>query len=203
MEGWNFWWGIAAFFLGGLATQLNGWLAYRRQRKDRADDAADALRARQEEFELQHLVAFNQLVRNAVDKLYDYNGAVRWDVTSQGAASRGSGTAQRREEAGQAFEIELSKVTAELGFILADDIRGAAATLVGYMAERAGLLHTSAQIHLVELAHQADTVYLPIGERVRSIYAGRASVALAAAGSRHPAPPTRSRPFPSDHRIVG
>lgn len=25
MEGWKFWWGVAAFFLGSLSTQLNGW----------------------------------------------------------------------------------------------------------------------------------------------------------------------------------
>ncbi|MFG2130492.1 hypothetical protein ACGFNV_22120 [Streptomyces sp. NPDC048751] len=174
MEGWNFWWGVAAFFLGGLATQLNGWLAYRRQRKDRADDAADALRQRREEFELQHLVAFNQLVRNAVDKLYDYNGAVRWDIATQRSTARDHDTAQRRVEAGEAFQVEMSKVTAELGFILADDIREAAAALVGYMAEKSALLHASSQIHIIELAHQADLVYVPLGERIRDIYAGRA-----------------------------
>lgn len=173
MEGWNFWWGVAAFFLGGLATQLNGWLTYKRQRKDRADDATAALRQRREEFELQHLVAFNQLVRNAVDKLYDYNGAVRWDIATRDHDSRDQEIQQRRMETGEAFQIELSKVTAELGFVLADDIREAAAGLVGYMAEKAGLLHASNQIHLIEMAHQADTVYLPIGKRIRDIYAGR------------------------------
>lgn len=173
MEGWNFWWGIAAFFLGGLATQLNGWLAYHRQRKDRADDAAGALRQRREEFELQHLVAFNQLVRNAVDKLYDYNGAVRWDIATRGSDAGDQAIRQKREEAGEAFQIELSKVTAELGFILADDIREAAARLVGYMAEKSALLHASSQIHIIELAHQADAVYVPLGERIRGIYAGR------------------------------
>ncbi|MEV4043110.1 hypothetical protein [Streptomyces sp. NPDC049744] len=173
MEGLNFWWGIAAFFLGGLATQWNGWLAYRRQRKDRADDAADALRQRREEFELQHLVAFNQLVRDAVDKLYDYNGAVRWAVATRETDPRNEETQQRRVDTAEAFQIALSNVTAELGFVLADDVREAAAALVGYMAEKAGLLHASVQVQIVELAHQADAVYLPLGKRVRGIYAGR------------------------------
>ncbi len=65
MEGWKFWWGIAAFFLGGLATQLNGWLTYRRQRADKAAESADAARDRRDEFELQHLQA-------AADKLRAY-----------------------------------------------------------------------------------------------------------------------------------
>ncbi|MET7294909.1 hypothetical protein ABZS79_22725 [Streptomyces griseoloalbus] len=174
MEGWNFWWGVVAFFLGGIATQLNGWLDYRRQRKDRADDAEDALRQRREEFELQHLVTFNQLVRDAVDKLYDYNGAVRWSIAAREIDPRSEDVQQRREEAGEAFQLSLSMVTAELGFIVADDVRSAAATLVSYMAEKAALLHASGQIEIIALAHQADAVYVPLGTRVRNIYAGRA-----------------------------
>jgi hypothetical protein len=63
MEGWKFWWGIAAFFLGGLSTQLNGWLTYRRQRADKATETADAARSRRDEFELQHLQATAETLR--------------------------------------------------------------------------------------------------------------------------------------------
>ncbi|MEV5082358.1 hypothetical protein AB0K74_27135 [Streptomyces sp. NPDC056159] len=173
MEGWKFWWGIAAFFLGGLATQLNSWLTYRRQRKDKADEAADALRKRREEFELQHLVEFNQLLREAVDKLHDYSGAVRWYVHLRDTNSLDDAAEQRREEAADAFQVALFNVTAQLGFILADGIRHAAATTVGYMAQASGILHANGSLDVIELAHTADTVYLPLGDRVRAIYAGR------------------------------
>ncbi|MFF3843776.1 hypothetical protein [Streptomyces sp. NPDC002328] len=104
MEGWNFWWGIAAFFLGVLATQLNSWLAYRRQRKDRADDAADALRARREEFELQHLVEVNELMQAAVAALLDYHVSVLLFVDRRDRNSLSSEVEERREAAGAAAQ---------------------------------------------------------------------------------------------------
>lgn len=176
MEGWKFWWGIAAFILGGLSTQFNGWLTYRRQRKDRAVDAADVLRQRREEFELQHLVEFNGLLRTAVDKLQDYGGAVRWATHLRDTNSVDELATQRRLDTGDEFQIALSNVTAQLGFILSDSIRHAAATTVNYMIGQYALLNTPHNLDVIALAHKAQEVYTPLGDRVREIYAGQPQV---------------------------
>lgn len=56
-------WPVAAFFLGGLATQLTGWLNHRRQRAEKTEDAAAAFRQRREEFELDHLQRLNEALQ--------------------------------------------------------------------------------------------------------------------------------------------
>ncbi|MFJ1788365.1 hypothetical protein ACIOML_29175 [Streptomyces anulatus] len=58
-SGWMAVWPVAAFFLGGLATQLTGWLTHRRQQLERRQDAAAALHARRETFELDNLQELN------------------------------------------------------------------------------------------------------------------------------------------------
>ncbi|MGW5273623.1 hypothetical protein ACWEQP_13745 [Streptomyces sp. NPDC004044] len=50
---------MAVFFLGGVATQLTGWLTHRRQQLGREQDAAAALHTRREGFELDHLQRLN------------------------------------------------------------------------------------------------------------------------------------------------
>ncbi|MET9494301.1 hypothetical protein [Streptomyces sp. NPDC006552] len=173
MEGWKFWWGVVAFALGGVATQFNGWLTYRRQRKDKLDDAADALRQRREEFELQHLVEFNGLVRVASDKLIEYHGVVRHNRLL-GVSPNDAQAAQGRADAGSAFEAALSNVTAQLGFVLSDPIRFAAAGMVGYMVQQSALVDVGESLDVIALAHRTDEVYIPLGDRVREIYAGQA-----------------------------
>ncbi|MFF8931524.1 hypothetical protein ACF1AO_30135 [Streptomyces longwoodensis] len=173
MEGWKFWWGIAAFFLGGLATQLNGWLAYRRQRKDKAEDTADALRQRSEEFELQHLVEFNQLLREAVEKLIDYSSAVRCYVDLRDMNSLDESAEERREQAGGSSQAALANVAAQVGFILVDSVREAAEAAVDHIAGANALLHGSGSLDVMALSRVADSVHQGIGARVREIYAGR------------------------------
>jgi hypothetical protein len=170
---WNFWWGVAAFFLGGLATQLNGWLSYRRQRKDRADDAADALRKRREEFELQHLVDFNQLLTNAIEKLTEYSAAVRWYVSLRDTSSLDEEAERRREETSKALEVELSKVTAQLGFILDDKVRNRAGEVASQMLDALSVLHASGSPDLAGVWAKSSEAYDLLGQRVRSIYEGR------------------------------
>ncbi|MEV6166366.1 hypothetical protein AB0L71_31490 [Streptomyces sp. NPDC052052] len=173
MEGWTFWWGIAAFFLGGLATQLNGWLAYRRQRKDKAGDAADALRLRSEEFEMQHLVEFNQLLREAAEKLIDYSSAVRNHVHLRDTNCLDTSAEERREQAGEASQTALANVAAQVGLILADSVRGAADAAVDHMAGANALLHGNGCLDAMALSRVADPVHGGIGARVREIHAGR------------------------------
>ncbi|MEU4012095.1 hypothetical protein AB0H30_27040 [Streptomyces pseudogriseolus] len=173
MEGWNFWWGIAAFFLGGLATQLNGWLAYRRQRKDRADDAADVLRQRREEFELQHLMEFNQLLTEAIEKLGDYSVSVSQYVHLRDTNSLDDAAEQRREEVGKSLEVMLSKVTAQLEFILAEDVRRSASVAANKMLDAMGLLHANNSPDMMAVWNVSGAVYQVLGKRVRAIYEGR------------------------------
>ncbi len=176
MEGWNFWWGVAAFFLGGLATQLNGWLAYRRQRQDRADDAADALRQRREEFELQHLVELNQLVRVATDRIFEYYTAERRHRAALEIDPHDDEPRRRTDEAGDAFMVALADLSAEVPFILADDIRQAAGNLTAHMLDAGSLMiSVNHPFDPSALTAVANRLYQPLGERVRAIYAGQAT----------------------------
>ncbi|MER5473528.1 hypothetical protein [Streptomyces sp. NPDC002685] len=49
MEGAQFWWGVVAFVLGGVATQLNGWNDRRRQRRERREALDNAKRERRQD----------------------------------------------------------------------------------------------------------------------------------------------------------
>ncbi|WUC42285.1 hypothetical protein OG692_10400 [Streptomyces cellulosae] len=187
MEGWNFWWGIAAFFLGGLATQVNGWLAYRRQRKDRADDAADALRQRREEFELQHLVEVNQLLRTLVERADKYVAA-RWPDPRSAEAEddRGGRVDAARHDAFNA----LDSLSAQIGFILDDNVRERVHTAAQSIRERVSTL-VRAETHaafddlflggetagpysgLEEMVNATTAAYGAISARVRALYADR------------------------------
>ncbi|MET9580592.1 hypothetical protein ACLQ2D_10775 [Streptomyces sp. DT199] len=171
--GWNFWWGVAAFFLGGLATQLNGWLAYRRQRKDRADDAADALRQRREEFELQHLVEFNELLREAVAAVHAWEQADRRFRHLRDTNSLGDDAVERRLQANAASEAALNAAAAQVGYILVDDIRDAAHRLIDDLYFLSGGIFDGATLSLSQLHNQTMEVHDAIGARVRAIYAGK------------------------------
>ncbi|MEV6702712.1 hypothetical protein AB0M68_37210 [Streptomyces sp. NPDC051453] len=175
MEGWQFWWGIAAFFLGGLATQLNGWLTYRRQRKDKADDAADALRQRREEFELQHLVDFNGLLVDAMEKVLEYNGAVGAYNALRALDALDDETEQWRERAEEASQAALGSVAMQVGFILADGVRDTATDAIDHLARVNAQLHANNDISVGELASASEALHDGLGARVRAIYGGRAA----------------------------
>lgn len=171
MEGWKFWWGIAAFFLGGLSTQLNGWLTYRRQRKDKADDAADALRQRREEFELQHLVEVNQL-------LLDYVDGVVHAIGYQLALDRLGDNEDIETELLDAyakFSAADAGLSAQIGFILDDRVRELvrkAAAELGELPETDG----SGDLSLPDMARLSmatRAAFDALSSRVRDLYAGR------------------------------
>ncbi|MFF8944371.1 hypothetical protein ACF1A5_19280 [Streptomyces sp. NPDC014864] len=126
MEGWKFWWGIAAFFLGGLSTQLNGWLTYRRQRKDKARDAEEAVRKRREEFELEHLVEFNQMLRTAMDRVLNLRNVASRELDTPAHY-------QERDEAAEALDAALWPLSAQVGFIIDHEVRDPAISLISRM----------------------------------------------------------------------
>ncbi|MFG3047800.1 hypothetical protein ACGFZR_23055 [Streptomyces sp. NPDC048241] len=175
MEGWKFWWGIAAFFLGGLATQLNSWLAYRRQRRDKGDDAADALRRRREEFELQHLVEFNELLRRCLNRLHEYTTAVRYYVHLRDTSSLNDQVAVQRNETHEAYTQALDDAVTQLGFILADDVRAAASDALNELARAATELSATQSLNLRAVNDGVDPAFVSLAKRVRAIYAGRSA----------------------------
>ncbi|MFF3468587.1 hypothetical protein [Streptomyces sp. NPDC002619] len=77
---------------------------------------------RREEFELQYLVEFNQLLRTAIDKFLDVHAhARRLFYARVDAVIPEHG--QQKEAAHEAFEAALSAVSAQVGLIIDRDIR--------------------------------------------------------------------------------
>lgn len=172
MEGWKFWWGIAAFFLGGLATQLNGWLVYRRQRADKLADGQAAVVQRREEFELRHLVEVNQLLRDLMAGLLQMGTAA--SLERYGAFSEDE--LRERYTAGQAAVTAADEaLVAQVGFILDDRLRA----LVEVAIDAAD--DVAANVLDEELAHDAlravgqatRPAFAALSARVRELYAGR------------------------------
>ncbi|MFK4023137.1 hypothetical protein [Streptomyces albogriseolus] len=171
MEGWKFWWGVAAFFLGGLATQLNGWLTYRRQRRDRAEDAEDALRQRREEFELQHLVEVHQLLQQLNNALLDCASTQR--LAAMGIFA-GDELAERIAVEQAAFNAAQVALHAQMGFILDDEVRRLVQEAEDAIDDEQA--HTLLE-ELVESTATGQKVRAAtdaIGARIRALYAGRA-----------------------------
>lgn len=173
MEGWKFWWGVAAFFLGGLATQLNGWLTYRRQRRDRAEDAEDALRQRREEFELQHLLTVNDLLRDYREKLFDFSRPAE-AYARQTAGERDADDVAALGLAHDALLAAEVAVHGRIGFILSDPVRAAVERAVDCIDRAPTVLLEGEPFDWGELAAVMVEAYDLIAARVRDLYAGRA-----------------------------
>ncbi|MGW2781057.1 hypothetical protein ACWC3X_07350 [Streptomyces populi] len=167
MDGWKFWWGIAAFFLGGLATQLNGWLTYRRQRADRAEADAAAVKQRRVDFELEHLMAVNQKLRDYREKLLLFTAAAS-QVREADLADRESRAGALREmnEVLNAAEVELDS---HVGFLLDEEVRTAVRQARNAIDDAAG----HALISAVDYAAVNETVsmaFQSLSARVRDLY---------------------------------
>lgn len=173
--GWNFWWGVAAFFLGGLATQLNGWLAYRRQRKDRADDAADALRQRREEFELQHLVVVNELLRTCVRHCMQ-TMILSWRNHGLPDDRVDEQMVEELREAESAYAAAVAELSSQIGFVFDDEVRrtvAEAAQHIALMNAHPTDAPDRSQV-LLEVHASANGAYEVLTARVRNLYAGHA-----------------------------
>ncbi|MBK3584279.1 hypothetical protein JHN49_11265 [Streptomyces sp. MBT57] len=172
-KGWMAVWPVAAFFLGGLATQLTGWINYRRQRADKAADDAAAIEQRREEFELAHLVEFNGLLRQNMACLYELSTAVE---RYRRAESRDDLTAEHGialRAAGDALESAEASVNAQLGFILDDAVRGLAQEAAAEMDSTSAYILDGDNVTFDEVRAKTDAAYRALSERVRVLYAGR------------------------------
>lgn len=166
-------WPVAVFFLGGVATQGSAWLAHRRRRAERTEDAVAELARRREEFELAHLVEVHGLLRAYADALHEYTSAVgaeRRSARRDDATSTGSPLA-----AWEQMEAAKTAVGAQVGFVLDDDIRALvddARRMVAGTADIVSMGNDDPEIWLT--SEGLDEVYAAISARVREIYAGRA-----------------------------
>ncbi|MFD5785876.1 hypothetical protein ACFWH1_04480 [Streptomyces sp. NPDC127037] len=171
-SGWMAVWPVAAFFLGGLATQFTALLNHRRQRAERAEDSAAALRQRREEFELTHLVEVNSLLHADAKALGVFSDArIAW--TRERRAGAGLEPAYPDGE-WDALEAANAELQSQVGFILADEVRheveaARLAVLGTARTVRAG----SDDPEFESLAVTLQTAHSALAARVREIYAGR------------------------------
>jgi hypothetical protein len=121
MEGWKLWWGVAAFFIGGLATQISGWLAHRRRRAEIAAEAAAAAELRRMDFELQHLIETNTKLHAYRERLFCFVAAVR-EVREAQDQDRPSPEGELRA-ANETLEAAEGALHSNVGLILDDEVR--------------------------------------------------------------------------------
>ncbi|MFH8768269.1 hypothetical protein [Streptomyces sp. NPDC017958] len=176
MEGWKFWWGIAAFFLGGLATQLNGWLAYRRQRADKVAESADALKQRREEFELQHLVEVNKLLRECMACCAGLL-ILQWrnDTLPDHRVTEEMREEQRVAE--RAHTVAEGELHSQIGFVFDDQVRQKIKQAAAYMSQASAhpTEGTDRSAVLLTMHNTVNSAYEALTARVRALYAGRAT----------------------------
>ncbi|MGP4043973.1 hypothetical protein [Streptomyces sp. 2A115] len=171
MEGWNFWWGIAAFFLGGLATQLNGWLAYKRQRTERAEDAAEAAKQRRDEFELQHLIETNQKLHDYRELFLNFTTAVRRE---REAHEQGRPTPDDDlTAANEALEASESALHGHVGFILDDTVRDLVRQAMTAIDLAMADALTADEVNFGTVGSAVNEAFDALSRRVRSLYAGQ------------------------------
>ncbi|MFF0506836.1 hypothetical protein ACFYUH_24965 [Streptomyces fimicarius] len=170
----NGWVAIATFVLGGLATQLTGWLDYSRRKKERAADDAAAVQQRREDFELAHLVEVNQLLRRAAE-------ATRQLDIAKGLYGQrkqdGRLTADHQQELADAmveFTGAVAAVDAQRGFVLADGPREATLAARKAMDVAFGEVLTDQEFSRAPFDTALATAYEQLSARVRAIYAGQA-----------------------------
>ncbi|QKW41733.1 hypothetical protein [Streptomyces microflavus] len=175
-SGWMAVWPVGAFFLGGLATQVTGWLNHRRQRAERAADEASVIQGRREEFELAHLVEFNGLLREAADRLFDLAGVVQRYRRAEVADALTAEHSAELHAASAALTVVRAAVSAQLGFILHDRVRMAAQMASASIAMTSSSVLDGENTEFEEVTAMTAAAYTALSARVRDIYAGRASV---------------------------
>jgi hypothetical protein len=167
-EWFNSVWPVAVFFLGGVATQLTGWLGHRRER-------TTSERQRREDFELTHLVEVSTLLRDSQETLFTLAilKTAAHAVSAQVDEATRQGLAQQVIEASNASGVARQSLGAQIGFILQNPIResvqSAASNLdvdyVNVMGPQTPPVET--------LGAGVKPAHAALASRVREIYAGR------------------------------
>ncbi|MGW7617402.1 hypothetical protein ACWGLG_16350 [Streptomyces antimycoticus] len=162
-DGWLAVWPVAAFFLGGLATQLTSWVNHRRQRAEQAEQTVADERKRREEFELAHLVEFNRLLRELHKVVRDLEAAKLQGASQEELAPFGAAMRSAQQDA-----------RGQVGFILSTTVRHCAEDALDYLgvafkeleAERTPLIRRP--IH-----SSVEKAYRSLSARVRELYEDR------------------------------
>ncbi|MFD5207321.1 hypothetical protein ACFWIP_17170 [Streptomyces anulatus] len=174
-SGWMAVWPVAAFFLGGVATQVTGWLNHRRQRAERAADDAAAVEQRREEFELSHLVELNRLLQEYADTLPPLVAA----LTTYWSQAPALSDTERGEifprEVYAATEAAGKAVRSQIGFVLDDDARRIVdEAYVAIDMAASDILINDDGPNLGQMGAAVNLAHEALSARVREIYAGQA-----------------------------
>lgn len=162
-------WPVAVFFLGGMATQFTGWLGHRRQQLERSQDAAAALHARRENFELDQLQKLSDALQNLGRRAAQVHHA---DMIAS-RETRLYGAERLSEELDEANRQAHQEVRMLSRLVLDDDLReqiGAArsAIIVPSTMRRVDPDDAEAALHAGFL--QLDHVMDRVAARIREIY---------------------------------
>ncbi|KOX34269.1 MULTISPECIES: hypothetical protein [unclassified Streptomyces] len=167
-------WPVAAFFLGGLATQLTGWLTHRRQQKERQQDAAAALHERRETFELEHLQRLNE----ALQVLSRATAQAHHADMMASRETRLYGGEMLPDELDEALRVANQDVYMLAGLVLDDELREQVKAARSSLNQLAGMIRVDPS--------EADAVFMAgyqevwetqdrIAARIREIYLSSAS----------------------------
>ncbi|MFF4248623.1 hypothetical protein ACFYY2_29720 [Streptomyces sp. NPDC001822] len=168
-SGWMAVWPVAAFFLGGLATQLTGLLNHRRQQAEKAEDAAAAFRQRRADFELDHLQRLGealQVLGRAVGRAH------HTDVMTSRETGHYAGTLLGAE-ASDGLGSANRDVRMLLGLVLDDSLREQVQATQALLNVPSGMHRApveQAEDALVRAVFALDETQGRIAERIREIY---------------------------------
>ncbi|MCU7703237.1 hypothetical protein ACGILS_03925 [Streptomyces albidoflavus] len=168
-KGWMAVWPVAAFFLGGLATQLTGWLAHRRQQRERLQDAAAAFRERRENFELENL----QRLTDALQTLGRTTARAHHADMMASRETRLYGVELLGEELAEENRVASQDVHMLTGLVLDDQLREQVKAARTALGRPAGMLRADPrEVDAVFMAslEQLAKVQDQIAARIREIY---------------------------------
>ncbi|RNG34304.1 hypothetical protein [Streptomyces botrytidirepellens] len=172
-EGWLAVWPVAAFFLGGLATQFAALLNRRWQQRDKVAQDADEIRKRREEFELSHLVDVNELLSSLENLFIE---ACRELKAYQRLQTQSDVEPDFPDAPVDAYKGAAAAVRQQVGFILSDEVRRYVYVTWESAKETIDLYTTGEadEDEVWAVAAGFDETYVALSGRVREIYAGRA-----------------------------
>ncbi|MGB8946176.1 MAG: hypothetical protein WCD21_38955 [Streptomyces sp.] len=186
MAEWQGLWGILGVVLGAAVAGMNSWITYRRQRAERLEDRQSARRQRREEFELQHLVEVNQLLRSLQERTDDFV-TVKFPDPRQGEGEEDE--LQREAISLRAVDDADAALSAQVGFILDDRVRALVRAASESINDRVYTLDSEAPgrhaklterlqgpgpyTGLKEMVRAVNAAYDAISARVRELYTGR------------------------------
>lgn len=162
-------WPVAAFFLGGVATQVTGWLAHRRQQLERKQDAVSALHARREAFELEHL----QKLNDALQSLGRTASRIHHADMMASSETRLYGATLLGEELSEENRVASQDVRMLRGLVLDDELRNQVAAAQLAINTPAMMIRadpTQAEAAFMDGVTKLNEVQDRIAARIREIY---------------------------------